>query len=211
MAARERAAQMRTVRITNMADGVFAIVLTLIVFDLRIPTEIEDLFGSIFNIRNSILTYIISFLLLGYYWVAHHNQVDYVKRVDQVFMWLNVIYMMLVSLVPFTANILGRYSGQSIAQILYCANLAALSLLHYAMWRYATNFTPAGNRRLVENDLALDVIRRGYTQSLVPLIFFVLALFTSFIAPASSIFLYLLVPIWVLWDLVRSLRQESKE
>lgn len=201
---------MRTVRITNMADGVFAIVLTLIVFDLRIPVDIEDLVQAIFNLRTSILSYILSFLILGYYWVAHHNQVDYVKRVDQVFMWLNVVYMMLVSLVPFTANTLGRYSGQNVAEVLYCANLTALSLLHYAMWRYAVNRIPSGKRRLVEDDLPEDVIRRGYTQSLVPILFYALALVASFLSPAVSIFVYTLVPIWVGFDLIRNFSRETQ-
>jgi uncharacterized membrane protein len=201
---------MRTVRITNMADGVFAIVLTLIVFDLRIPVDIEDLVQAIFDLRTSILSYILSFLILGYYWVAHHNQVDYVKRVDQIFMWLNVVYMMLVSLVPFTANTLGRYSGQNVAELLFCANLTGLSLLHYAMWRYAVNRTPSGKRRLVEDDLPPDVIRRGYTQSLVPIIFYAMAVVASFLSPAVSIFVYTLVPIWVGIDLIRNFSREPQ-
>jgi uncharacterized membrane protein len=195
---------MRTVRITNMADGVFAIVLTLIVFDLRMPVDIEDLVGAIFNLRTSILSYIISFLILGYYWVAHHNQVDYVKRVDQVFMWLNVLYMMFVSLVPFTANTLGRYSGQNVAEILYSVNLTALSLLHYAMWRYAVKRTSSGKRRLVEDNIPLDIVQRGYRQSLIPIIFYGLALVASLFSPSLSIFVYTLVPVWVLFDLLRS-------
>lgn len=200
---------MRTVRITNMADGVFAIVLTLIVFDLRIPVDIEDLVDAIFNLRSSILSYILSFILLGYYWVAHHNQVDYVKRVDQTFMWLNVLYMMFVSLVPFTANTLGRYSGQSVAVLLFSITLTALSLLHYLMWSYATKRTTNGKRRLIDDDLSDAVIRRGYTQSLVPVLFYVLAVMASFISPASSIFVYTLMPLWIVYDLIRNIEKHT--
>lgn len=102
---------MHTARLETLADGVFAIVMTLLVFELRIPelpgAAAADLWAAVVLLGPSLLSFIVSFLVLGVYWVGHHSQFQHIRRADQTLLWLNILFLMCVSLVPFSAGMLG--------------------------------------------------------------------------------------------------------
>lgn len=186
---------MQTSRLETLADGVFAIVMTLLVFELRVPdlpgalnAELVDWLGKLMP---SLLAFIISFLVLGVYWVGHHSQFQYIRRSNQTLLWLNIVFLMTVSLVPFSAGMLGRYGEQQIAIFVYGGNLILVALAHFSMWRYAT-----GGRRLVDSDLDPAVVALGARLSLIPPVFYALAIILSFISTTFSILIYafMLVP-----------------
>ncbi|GAB4517685.1 MAG: TMEM175 family protein [Anaerolineae bacterium] len=190
---------MSTGRIGALADGVFAIVMTLLVFGLAVPEIdaalsvsetsqqlIDGLLGQLPNLAS----YVLSFVILGVYWVAHHTQFQYINRADQNLLWLNILFLACVSLIPFTESIMGRYPDQRAAVILYGANLILVAISHYAVWRYATR-----ERRLVDAQLETWVIALGRFMSLLPIGAYVFGMVLAFIHPYLSILVYALVPI----------------
>ncbi len=186
---------MRTARLETLADGVFAIVMTLLVFELRVPelpgAAAADLWAEVVRLGPSLLSFIVSFLVLGVYWVGHHSQFQYIRRADQTLLWLNILFLMCVSLVPFSAGMLGRHGEQQLAIILYGGNLILVALTHFCMWWYATQ-----NRRLVDEDIAPAIVGLGKRLSLTPPAFYLLAIALSFISTSLSllIYIFMLVP-----------------
>src|SRR5688572_11498417 len=136
------------------------------------------------------LSYCISFIILGVYWVAHHAQFQYIRRADQNLLWLNILFLMCVSLVPFSAGMLGQHGDQQLSVLLYGANLILVALTHFATWRYATRL-----HRLVDEAIELSIEQLGTRLSLIPLAGYIAAMLVSFIHPSLGILFYALIPL----------------
>jgi uncharacterized membrane protein len=142
-------------RIEALADGIFAIAMTLMVFDIKLPagTTPLGLRHELTRLWPRFLAYAISFIMLGVYWVGHHNQYHYIRRTDRAFLWINIFFLMGISLVPFSTGLLGQYSGERTALILYGLNLIMAGGLLYGHWSYATR-----HYRLVERQIPPEVV-----------------------------------------------------
>ena len=105
-----------TGRIETLVDGVFAIVMTVLVFDIHVPlqTEVDQvgLASALSLLAPNLLSYVITFVILGVFWVGHHNQYFYIRRADRVLLWINILFMMCVALLPFSAGVFSRYGQQ---------------------------------------------------------------------------------------------------
>jgi uncharacterized membrane protein len=170
--------------------------MTILVFDVRLPALPADasaaaLVTALADLAPTIGSYILSFLILGIYWVGHHSQFQHIQRADQPLIWVNIAFLMAVSLVPFSARLLNQYRSAQIAAIIYGLNLIAASLAHFAVWRYATH-----KRRLVDAQLDAAIISLGARLSLLPPVVYAVAIAVSFVNPALSVLLYaaVLVP-----------------
>src|SRR3989344_2871460 len=102
-------------RLDQLSDGIFAIVMTILVFEIKVPTiwgplDNMGLWLEIKHLLPLFLTYILSFTLLFTYWRAHHFFVSvYAKNIDSMLTNINALFFMLISLVPFSASILGQF------------------------------------------------------------------------------------------------------
>lgn len=181
---------MSTARLSALTDGVFAIVMTLLVFDLRVPLNADALTEELARLLPNLVAFALSFVILGVYWVAHHGQFQFIQRVDNSLLWLNILFLMMISLVPFSAGMLGRHGSQPVAVILYGANLIGVAAAHLSTWRYATK-----NRRLTAPDLDPAVVRLGVRLSVIPMLIYPIAMIAAFISPVISLALYMLVPL----------------
>lgn len=182
---------MSTHRIEALADGVFAIVMTLLVFDLRVPeVPLAELPGALFSLWPKFLGYITSFVLLGIYWTGHRNQFNFIKRADQNFHWLNILFFCAVCLVPFSTGLLSRYSGIWLTVAIYGLNLIAIGLMLFVLWTYATY-----RYHLVDPDLPQPVMRLARQRSLLAPAFYVVAVLVGLINPRFSLIIFALVPL----------------
>ena len=124
-------------RLEAFSDGVFAIVITLLILDIRFP---EVPYSQFWETMNStlprILAYVMSFIIIGVYWVSHHNSMHAIKKTDRVFLWLNVLLLLCVSFIPFPTSLLGRYPYQAGPIIIYGITLIASNLVGYIMLLY---------------------------------------------------------------------------
>lgn len=193
--------EVSTNRLETLTDGIFAIAMTLLVFGLSIPDpDRTPLLTKLGHLLPNVLSVIVSFVILGVVWVATHSQFQYIRRADHALIWLNLSFLLCVTLVPFSAGVLGRYTGQPIAVILYGSNLVVCLLFHYGMWRHATR-----GGHLVDANLDPRIVRMGTRLAWFAIISYAIAIGLAFV-PAVSVILYTLIPVpYILGVLYRRL------
>jgi uncharacterized membrane protein len=128
-------------RIESLTDGVFAIAMTILIFNLKSSTAGQGDSGALVTYLESItgnfIVYIISFFLLGTFWFRYHKQLHRIVRTDDGLVWLNLCFLFTVTLVPYTAYVYGAYLGAPLASMIYCANIIAVGLFQLLHWRRA--------------------------------------------------------------------------
>jgi uncharacterized membrane protein len=130
-------------RIEALTDGVFAIVMTLLVLDLRPPEgagENSDLWRVLGELGPHFASYFITFVVVAMFWMMHHLGFHYViERVDRVFLPIALAYLCFLSLLPFSAQLLGTHPETRAAAIVYGLNVLAISGASLAMFTYGAN------------------------------------------------------------------------
>jgi uncharacterized membrane protein len=122
-------------RIVAFSDGVFAIAITLLVLSLQIPEQLhgESLGSALWDQRQDLLAYAISFAVIGRFWVIHHRFFADVTGFDGRLLAVNILYLAWIVLIPFSSEVLGDHGGDTDAIVLYAVNLAAVALLGWVM------------------------------------------------------------------------------
>lgn len=116
-------------RAEAFSDGVFAIVITLLILEIGVPEVAYDrLAESLVDLLPRVFAYVISFGVIGVYWFAHHQSFQMVSRLNGYLLWLNMVYLLTVSFMPFPTALLGRYPMQPIPIVIYGINLIAANL-----------------------------------------------------------------------------------
>jgi uncharacterized membrane protein len=178
-------------RIEALTDGIFATVMTVLVLALSLPQvnlSESDLQGEIVKLSPHILAYAFSFIVLGVYWIGHHNQFHYIKRTDRIFLWVNIVFLLTIGFVPFSTSLLGEYPFSPSAVRIYGANLGATGLALYTIWWYATS-----QHRLVEKDLDPHIVSLAKNRTIIGPIVSLLGIGFSFLDTRISLALYLLL------------------
>jgi len=189
-------------RLEAFSDGVFAIVITLLILDIRIPVvQPTELGTALVNILPQILTYILSFFIVGLYWHLHHQVATQIKLIDGAFIWLNLAWLLFVSILPFPTALLGRYPLQPIPLTIYGINLILVNvtgfvILVYSQKRPELRFIPMSSAELRAITPIYVIVNTLYAVAIVAAWFF----------PWLSYGIYILVLIWVA---ARSIRRVS--
>jgi uncharacterized membrane protein len=183
---------MKQSRIETLTDGIFAIVMTLLVFEIRVPainvvTE-QDLASQLILIAPLFLSYILSFALLYTYWKGHHSIVSlYAKNVDDQLSNYNAMFLFLIALVPFTSHFLGEYSEFRLSVIIFSLHIIATSLVLLRMRRYIKKSDSIENSEVSKYEE-----NHSRARILVPIFCAISAIFISFYSiQASLVFLTL--------------------
>ncbi len=127
-------------RIVAFSDGVFAIAITLLVLQIDIPEQLrpgEHLGDALLDQKGDLLAYALSFAVIGRLWLVHHRFFGDVTSFDARLMGLNLVYLGLVVLIPFSSEVLGDYGDTEAGVILYAANLSITNLVGGLMFLYA--------------------------------------------------------------------------
>lgn len=188
---------MNHTRLDQLSDGIFAIVMTILVFQIKVPSvsgPINNL-GLWLEIEKLIpllLSYILSFALLFTYWRAHHFFVSiYAKNIDSRLTNINALFFMLISLVPFSASILGQFSNNELSIIIFGVHIILIGLTLYWMRRYVLFSTHIQNPEISQRE-----IRGSTVRTLVPVIFAAIAILLSFVSIKFSLSLFTLIVIF---------------
>jgi len=181
-------------RITGLADGVFGIVMTLLVLGVEVPQvpdeQIADrLLFEVLLLWPRIVAYVVSFLVLGIYWMGHHTQYHFMRGVDRTALWINIFFFMGVCLVPFTTRLVSEYTGQEVAVTLYALNLIVINLILLIHWRYAARAD------LLKPETGREEMRKATRQILFGVALFAAAIGVAFVSPTASLAVILLVPV----------------
>lgn len=201
---------LETNRIEALSDGVFAIVMTLLILEIGIPSHDAvasgGLLAELLKLWPKFLCYTISFVTLGVYWVAHHLHFYTINRADRGLLWINILFLMGLSLVPFSTALIGEYYQAKIPVIVYGANLTFISLVLYLHWSYATS-----GGRLIPETTDPGLITRVKHVILIGPAVYLLAMAGAFISTFVSIALYLVVNLaYILPGLHLHLKHEKK-
>jgi uncharacterized membrane protein len=124
-------------RIVSFSDGVFAIAITLLVLGLAVPEDSSNIAHELLDNRDDLIAYAISFAVLGRYWLAHHRFFSALERFDGRLMGLNLAYLAFIALVPFSSEVLGDYSRETGAIVVYAINMILVSGTFHAQLVYS--------------------------------------------------------------------------
>lgn len=181
-------------RIETLTDGVFAIAMTLMVFNIHVPqltgVAVAQLPHQLFELWPSFFIYGVTFAVLAIFWVGHHSHFFFVRRIDRNSIWINIAFLLSITTFPFSANLLGSYPDQRVAVICYGVNLALAALLLYAHVRYATD-----RRRLVGPETDAVGLRLAKRRLLSCPFLCGVSIAISFFHPLVGSLLYLVIPV----------------
>jgi uncharacterized membrane protein len=171
-------------RIEALSDGVFAIAMTLIVLKLEVPEVMhhssnEAMLRELLGMTPAFMTYVATFLIAGGFWFLQHLTFHFVKHADTVFIWLNLVFLMMISLLPFSAGLIQHLLVHPVSQLFYFGNHLVIAVLLNMQWHYARWKGLTGKQdRVGERDLTL---RAGAAVAM-----FVACLAVSLILPMWS-------------------------
>lgn len=135
------AAQRPPGRLVAFSDAVFAITVTLLVLDIRPPSDYTDLLHGLVALWPSYLAYALTFLFIGQVWANHHVMFDHIRAADRVILLLNTLLLMVVAFLPFATSVLAGAlrsgHGARTAVVFYGIAFGATALTFNAVWRYA--------------------------------------------------------------------------
>ena len=186
-----RSAGLSPNRLETLADGIFAIAMTILVLDLRLPeTTSTDLWAQLVELRPRFATFFISFIVLGVYWFAHHQTFFFLVRVNRTIVWLNILFFMGAALIPFVASLLGAHYQDPVALSLYGAVLGLLALLGYVIWWYITR-----NQRFIDETLDPTLVKKVRLWIAVGPVTSLGAIFLAFVSPLITLLVFLALPV----------------
>jgi uncharacterized membrane protein len=191
-------------RFNAFSDGVFAIVITLLVLELPVPPISAPVLPGLAESWPEFLGYAISFAFVGGIWMSHAGLTKHMRRGDAVSFRLNLVLLLFVSLLPFSTRLMVtrvEAADASMAVALYGVNLFVASGLVTALLYYA-----ARDRHLVVSDIADDRVRRAFRQRRAYLVVTALAIIVAFVAPLVAVgaytvltFAFLIQPLIGVW------------
>jgi TMEM175 potassium channel family protein len=190
-------------RVLALSDGVFAIILTLLVLEIHVPELAggQTLADAGREIRPSFTAFIISFVVVAIAWMGHRDLFSLIRRTDRTLIWLNFLYMLPLSILPFGAALIARYDRDPVALRMFGLLLVAIAATRLVMWLYATN-----RPYLLFAPLEEWTRRTGTVLVIIPGLVYAIGVLIADTAPTASLTIYALVPViyFIAITLVRS-------
>jgi uncharacterized membrane protein len=180
-------------RIAALVDGIFAVAMTLLVLDLKLPEGVKistdaEVWQQLVELQNHFSTYVLSFIVLGIFWIAHHSQFHFVRRVNRGLLRLNLLFLLFITLLPFSTNLLSGHSRLHIPAAVYGANLLLLSLSSLLHLRYLAHHPELSHDHLTPSWIASVRVRMG-----IPAIIAAVSMAISFFNPPLALSAYWLM------------------
>jgi uncharacterized membrane protein len=186
---------MPTARIEAFSDGVFAIVATVLVLELRVPVltapeSSSALWPRLLAMSPLFLSYALSFGIICIWWVSHHHFFALLTRSTRTLLWLNCIFLFWLAFIPFPTALLGTYPRNTLAVMTYGAVMTLAGVSFSAMRYYAFFVQPLVDPG-IERNLLTSAMRKSVSNPLLHLVAVLLALVERRLAIA----LYVLIPL----------------
>jgi uncharacterized membrane protein len=177
-------------RLLTLADGVFAIAITILVLDLRVPPGLleRELPAHVADLIPEFISYGISFVVIAVYWQAQREVFEDIESSDAVLTWMTFLFLMAIAFLPFPTLLLGEYRDQKISVIFYAADAAVASLLLTSISWYARR-----GHRLVTEDIDDERARLRTAQGLAVPVVFLASIAISFWSPEIALYSWLLL------------------
>lgn len=197
-------------RLIFFSDAVFAIAITLLVLQIQLPAN-AVFPGALSDVLPEIGAYILSFFVIGAYWIAHHRFYQHIIRFDNRLLWLNLLLLLFVAFIPFPTRAIAEYGDAQAVVILYAATIALTGLIMLLTCWYA-----ASRHRLIEPDLDADFIKWIYVRHLLIPVVFLASIGVSFIDPQDkgpqlARAIWYLAALVVVFTSARPLRRQKRQ
>jgi uncharacterized membrane protein len=168
-------------RIVAFTDGVMAVAITLLVLNLEVPdVRPGELDEALRRLDGSFLAYVLTFALIGRFWLIHHNLFETLERFDGRMMVLNLVFLALIALMPFGMDLVDTYPDTSIAIATFAVILSLASLTHWTMAAYSVR------SGFVRSQRAREARRVGSVGTLgIPAVF-LLSVPVAFLSPLAA-------------------------
>ena len=187
---------MKVSRLDGLVDGIFSIVMTLLIIEIRVPefdkiTNNMELWHALTDLTPLCLSYILSFSLLFTYWRAHSYVISNAKIFNTKLTNNNALFLFFIGLVPFTTHLLGRYGYTQLAILLYGLNIICIGFALFRLNKYIQHSNHHDDMQLTAKS-----IRHANIRLLVPVFCSILAIGICFINTTLSLILFTLLIIF---------------
>ena len=174
-------------RIDALVDAFFAIALTLLVLDIKTfhVSSDAELTQELIALIPKFFTYFLSFMILGLLWFEHQIVSHYISGSDRAHIWLNLLFLMSISLIPFSASLLGENLSHRSATTFYGINLFVTGVIQYLDWEYVTR-----KNRLIDESLNRRLVRSVQKTFLLVPLSYAIGIEASFYNISVSLALY---------------------
>ncbi len=201
-------------RLVFFSDAVFAIAITLLVIDLKVPSlhglqATEQVFiDKLLGLTPVFLGFCVSFFIIGLYWFIHHRMFGFVTEYSAKLIWLNLLFLFSIVLMPFSTSVYSEYSAPEyihliVPYLIYVLNICLTGILNYALWNFIGS--PANG---LADEFPGDFIRKAKIRALVLPVVFMLSLIVSIFNPIAGRFVLFLTPLAM--SLVRNKKGNSQ-
>ncbi len=167
------------------SDGLFAIAMTLLVVGIAVPElskpNERELWDALGDLKSAYVSFFISFVVIGRYWIAHHQFFRMLGRLDYGLIWINMVYLAFVAFLPFPTALLGTYFENPVSIAVYAVSIAIVSGLEVLLLRHAQR------HHLLERQLPDDVYRWGVLLSSTPVFFFLGSIPIAFASTTAAV------------------------
>jgi len=191
-------------RLILFSDAVFAIAITLLVIEIKIP-ELHDnvsdkaLLQSLAHLIPKFIGFIVSFMMIGLYWTVHHRMFGFVTGYSTKLLVLNLVFLFFVALMPFSTGFYSEYAGPDmlrhqlmVPMTFYVLNFCGMGFLNYFMWVHITN----PKNKVAEPPVDPMFARQARSRSLVvPIIFLLMLPVAYFTNVIFAAYLPVLIPV----------------
>jgi len=180
----------RLERLGGFSDAVFAVAITLLILTIDVPvvSDASELGSELQALWPKFLGFLISFFIIGSFWVAHHFIFNYLKRLTPGLLWLNLIFLLFIVILPFSTDLMSEYGNSSTALIFYNANMALASLTLCILWVYMSH-----DNRLIDADFNPATRKHIFLIYLNMTIIFLVAMAVAVVSASNSQYIYLLL------------------
>lgn len=188
----------------RLSDTIFALAMALTIFGFDFPKFAES--ASNLEINQFLISqleplenYLITFVILAFYWIDHVKQFSHYRKTDEIHIWLYIVYLMCLFIVPFSNVLIMYFPDNYIVQICYSINIFLIGLFSFLNWTYATY-----KHRLIDTDLNKQTINYIRINSLIEPLVALITIIVALINPSlwnlswtSIIIFYMIVEIFV--------------
>ena len=185
-------------RLILFSDAVFAIAITLLVIEIKIP-EIQEkpvtdnaVLHKLAELIPKFVGFLVSFLLIGQYWIVHHRMFSFVIKFTDRLIWLNILFLFAIALMPFSTGFYSEYVLRGVVTpvIFYTANIALLGFANFLMWRYLSN-----QKNNLTQNLTPALSKYFSLRALTVPTIFVIFSFVYLYRPMIAFFIPMLIPL----------------
>ena len=194
------AGHMTTRRLEAFSDGVFAVAITLLIFNIQPPAAgAEGLWRALRDEWPSYASYAVSFLIIGIIWVNHHGIFDRIVRVDRPLLFLNLLLLMVVVAIPFPTALLAKYiqsgANSHVAAAVYRGTMTCMAIGFCLIWGYAILHPD-----LIDERVDLAAARATYPRFAAGVLIYLVTIAVAFISAIACFILHAVIALYYVFD-----------